>query len=100
VREEEGKVRVTAMNTGNAHVQLGKLDLLADGNVVGTRSIAEYVLPGNARYWMLETHGKLATGAKVRISTTSDAGPLQADVPLEIDTASNESAAKPALASR
>jgi len=99
-REEEGKVRVTATNTGTAHVQLGKLDLLADGTVVGTRSIAEYVLPGNARYWTLETHGKLATGAKVRISTSSDAGPLQADVPLEIDTASNESAATPALASR
>lgn len=99
-REEDGKVRVTATNTGNAHVQLGKLDLLADGNVVGTRSIAEYVLPGNARYWTIETQGPLATGAPMRISATSDAGPLQADVPLEIDTASRDSAVAPPLASR
>lgn len=99
-REEEGKVRVTAKNAGNAHVQLGKLDLLADGNVVGARSIAEYVLPGNTRYWTVDTHGKLATGAKMRINATSDAGALQADVPLEIDTASNTGGAAPPLASR
>jgi fimbrial chaperone protein len=99
-REEDGKVRITATNTGNAHVQLGKLDLLADGNVVGTRSIAEYVLPGNARYWTVPTQGKLATGAPMRISVTTDAGPMQADVPLEIDTASRDGAAAPSLASR
>jgi len=103
-REEEGKVRITATNTGNAHVQLGKLDLLAGGDVVGSRSIAEYVLPGNARYWVVDTRatnaGKLATGATLRISTSSDAGPLQADVPLEIDTASRDGAAPSALAAR
>ena len=100
-REDEDRVRITATNTGNAHVQLGKLDLLAGGNVVGTRSIAEYVLPGNARYWTLETHGKLATGAQMRISATSDAGALEADVPLEIESASRDSdSAAPALASR
>lgn len=99
-REDDGKVRVTATNTGKAHVQLGKLDLLADGNVVGSRSIAEYVLPGNARHWTLETQGKLANGAKLHITASSDAGAMQADVPLELDTASREGGAAPPLASR
>jgi hypothetical protein len=44
--------------------------------------------------------GKLATGATLHISTTSDAGLMQADVPLEIDTASRDGAAPSALAAR
>ncbi len=99
-RDADGNVRVTATNTGNAHVQLGKLDLLADGNVVGSRNIAEYVLPGTARAWTLDAHGNLAAGAELHISATSDAGPMQADVALEIDTAAIGSAASPALAAR
>jgi fimbrial chaperone protein len=99
-RDAGGKIHVTATNTGNAHVQLGKLELLADGDVIGTRNIAEYVLPGNARGWTLDAKGKLAAGAKMHISATSDAGVLQADVALASDTAASESAARPALASR
>ncbi len=99
-RDAEGKVRVTATNTGTAHVQVGKLDLLASGDVIGTRSIAEYVLPGNTRNWTLDAKGKLTAGAKLHISAMTDAGPLQSDVALEVDTAGNQSAAPPALASR
>jgi fimbrial chaperone protein len=99
-RDADGKVRVVATNTGNAHVQLGKLDLLANGDVVGSRAIAEYVLPGNTRSWTLDAKGKLDAGAKMQISATSDAGPLQSDVALEISAAASEPAAPPALASR
>lgn len=99
-RDADGKVRVTATNAGNAHVQLGKLDLLADGNVIGARTIAEYVLPGNARSWTLDAKGKLTAGTKMQISATSDSGTLQSDVALEIDTAASASAGSPALASR
>jgi fimbrial chaperone protein len=85
-RDADGKLRITATNTGNAHVQVGKLDLLASGQVVGTRQVAEYVLPGSTRSWALDAPGTLAAGAKLHISATSDSGPLQADVALEGDT--------------
>jgi fimbrial chaperone protein len=99
-RGADGTVRVTATNTGNAHVQLGKLELLADGNIVATRNIAEYVLPGNARGWTIDAAGKLAAGAQMRISATSDAGPMQADVALEMDTAARAPATSAAAAPR
>jgi fimbrial chaperone protein len=99
-RDANGNVRVTATNAGNAHVQLAKLDLLANGNVVGSLGVAQYVLPGSARSWTVDTQGKLAAGAKVHISATSDAGPLQSDATVEVDTAAREGAASPALAAR
>ena len=99
-RDADGRVRVIATNSGNAHVQVGNLSLLTGGDTIGTRTVAEYVLPGNARSWTLDAKGKLVAGVKMHISATSDAGPLQSDVALEIDTAASESAGPPALASR
>jgi P pilus assembly chaperone PapD len=85
-RDADGKLRISATNTGNAHVQVGKLDLLASGQVVGTRQVAEYVLPGSTRSWAIDGNGTPAVGAKLHISATSDSGPLQSDVALETDT--------------
>jgi fimbrial chaperone protein len=99
-RSANGQVRVYATNTGNAHVQLGKLELAAGGSVLGSRNLAEYVLPGNTRSWLVEAKGAPATGAKVRISTTSDSGAFQSDVALEVETAASGSAAPAALAAR
>ena len=99
-RAEDGNVRVYATNHGNAHVQLGKLEVAAGGKVIGTRDIAQYVLPGNTRSWLVDAKNAPAAGAKLHISTTSDSGDFQSDVALEIETAAAQGTAPAALAAR
>ncbi len=84
-RAADGKVNVYATNSGNAHVQVGKLEVTAGGAAIGRREIAEYVLPGNTRNWTVDASNIPATGTKLHISATSDAGAFESDIALEAD---------------
>jgi fimbrial chaperone protein len=84
-RAADGKVNLSATNGGNAHVQLGKVEIAAGGAAIGGRDIAEYVLPGNTRYWTVDASKIPAAGAKLHISATSDAGVFESDIPLEAE---------------
>jgi len=99
-RTADGKVRVHATNSGTAHVQLGKLEVAAAGSVIGSRNVAEYVLPGNTRSWTVDARAAPAAGAKLHISTMTDAGAFQSDVALEVETAADQGEAAAALAAR
>jgi P pilus assembly chaperone PapD len=88
-RLPDDKIRVVAYNTGNAHIQLGQLELVqaADGKAVGTHPTADYVLPNNHRSWILNTKSAPAVGTLLRVSSQTDAGQVQSDVALENDAA-------------
>ena len=92
-RVADGKVRVVATNHGTAHVQLGKLNLATgSGQVVGTRTVSEYVLPGNSKSWLVDAPSGLEASASVQILSTSDAGDLKSTVALESGLAANPDA--------
>jgi fimbrial chaperone protein len=88
-RLADGNIRVVAQNTGNAHVQFGKLEVVqaADGKAVATHPTADYVLPDNQRAWILSTKSAPAVGTLLRVSSQTDAGQVQSDVALENDGA-------------
>lgn len=92
-RTADGKVRVSATNNGTAHVQLGKLDLATgNGQVVATRTVSEYVLPGNTKSWLVDAPSGLEASATLQILSTSDAGDLKSTVALESGLAANQDA--------
>jgi fimbrial chaperone protein len=97
MRTREGQIRLLASNSGNAHVQLGRLDLTLAGNgqPVGTHRTADYVLPDNQRTWIVDAKPVPAVGTLLRVSTQTDAGKVQSDVVLEDDAAEFNAAALP-----
>jgi fimbrial chaperone protein len=98
----DGQIRVHVTNSGNAHVQLSKIDLaLADGGkTLGSRAVAEYVLPGNTRSWLVKTTSPAASGAKVQINSATDAGAFESSVALEVETAADAGVPTVPLAAR
>lgn len=87
LRMADGQVRLLARNSGTAHVQLGKIDLALakGGEALGTQSTAAYILPDNSRTWMVKASSAPAIGTLLHISSPTDAGQVQFDVPLEND---------------
>jgi fimbrial chaperone protein len=95
-RTPDGKVRVSATNTGTEHIQLGKLELSAGaGQLIGSRGISEYVLPGNTKSWVVDATPALAASASVQILSSSDAGELKSTVALETGLVANQDARAP-----
>jgi fimbrial chaperone protein len=88
-RTTDGQIRVHATNNGNAHVQFTKIDLaLAEGGkALGGRNVADYVLPGSTRSWLLKPVGGATADTKIQIRSVSDAGPFNSDVALETESA-------------
>jgi fimbrial chaperone protein len=101
-RTADGQIRVRATNTGNAHIQLTKIELALEqgGKALGGRNVADYVLPGRTRSWLLKPSASTTADSKIQIRTVSDAGAFKSDVPLEIETAAEGSALSVPLASR
>jgi fimbrial chaperone protein len=86
-RTADGQIRVQARNSGNAHVQLGQLDiaLAATGAAVATKNMSEYVLPDNQRTWTVSAKAAPPVGTRLHISSQADTGTVQSDVTLEDD---------------
>jgi P pilus assembly chaperone PapD len=84
LRLADGHIQLRATNTGNAHVQIGALELAPlDGAApVVRQSVASYVLPGNTRSWTLKGAVDVSPGAILRLHATTDAGDVQARVAL------------------
>lgn len=72
-------------NQGNTHVQVVSLELVrADGApLVAARSVSDYLLPGQARRWLMKTDTPVAPGTRVRVNARTDAGERSADVVVE-----------------
>jgi fimbrial chaperone protein len=101
-RTADGQIRVHVTNTGTAHAQLSKIELaLAEGGrALGTRTMADYVLPGNSRSWTLAPAETATVGALVRIASTTDAGSFQSETRLEVETATVDAVSSAPLAAR
>lgn len=80
-----GLVRIEANNVGNAHVHLAQLDVsqVETGRKLAAQAISGYVLAADDRSWTLTPQSLPPPGGLLRILARTDAGELQADVPLE-----------------
>lgn len=81
----DGALKLTVRNDGNAHIQLAnsKLILSNSGEVVSAQQVGVYVLPGETRDWLLKPASLPPRGSALRISASTDAGDMQADVAVE-----------------
>jgi fimbrial chaperone protein len=88
MRVAEG-IRLVAYNTGNAHVQLGPIDIAhaGTGKAVATYSTDDYLLANNSRSWDVSAKSAPAVGTLLRVSSQTDAGAIQSDVALETESA-------------
>lgn len=82
IRLADGRIQLQATNTGNAHVQIGALELSAAGSAspLVHQSVATYVLPGDTRGWTLKTSVGVDAGSILQLRATTDSGDLQAKV--------------------
>ena len=99
-RGKDGNIRVRATNNGTAHVQIASLSLESEGKPLGNRSVAEYVLPGNSRDWLVSAPTQPGAAAKLRIVAKTDSGTLNAEVALDAEAVAANDSAPPAVAAR
>jgi fimbrial chaperone protein len=85
VRTHDGNLQLHARNSGQAHIQLGHLQLVQadNGNTFATRNMADYLLPDTAKEWTVVGNSAPPVGTLVKISSLADIGPLNATVKLE-----------------
>ncbi len=77
----DGKLKLSAINTGNAHLQVTDFDLQfgeATSHVAGSR----YLLPGSRASWTIVAPDGADHGAPLHLKGFSDKGALSADVAL------------------
>lgn len=88
LRMRDGNIRLLARNTGQAHIQLGQLEIApADGGpAIAKRNMADYLLPDNGREWTIVAHGETSVGNFVTVSSQADVGPVKARLRLEDDS--------------
>lgn len=80
--EADGQIRLRAINSGNAHVQITGLRLVqADGSEIVNKSMFDYLLPGQERSWLLTPAKRLEGTLQLRAQT--DAGALQSEIAVE-----------------
>ncbi|HEY6924655.1 MAG TPA: molecular chaperone [Steroidobacteraceae bacterium] len=85
IRLHDGNIQLQARNTGQAHIQLGQLQIVqaANGTEVVTRNMADYLLPDNGHEWTLTAGSAPPAGTLLSVTSIADIGPLKASVKLE-----------------
>ncbi|RJF88088.1 molecular chaperone [Oleomonas cavernae] len=73
--KQGGSVVLRFQNTGNIHLQLGKMRVVDGERTLATIEVGGYVLPGQTRDWPLAGVGSLPAGAK--IAAESDQGGVE-----------------------
>lgn len=84
-REGEAKLRLTARNVGNAHLQISDFALHREGagEPIARESLLSYVLAGETRHWVLPlAAANPPVEGTVRLRAWTDAGEL--DLPVAI----------------
>lgn len=85
-READDKLKVTLLNTGNAHVQVSDVSLLipVSNAVVAREQGSRYVLAGQSQEWRLKpTATEQLSFARLRLKAATDAGDEDQDIPLD-----------------
>jgi fimbrial chaperone protein len=80
-----GLVRIEATNIGNAHVHVAQLELsqAETGRKLAVQAVSGYVLAADNRSWTLTPDPLPSPGGLLHVLARTEAGELQADVPLE-----------------
>jgi len=77
----DGKLLLSAHNSGNGHIQLADFKLSAAG---GTELVSQqqvsYILPGQTRTWTLQPNADLTPVGSVQLAGRSDAGDLATEI--------------------
>ena len=85
-REAGGQIALVATNSGRRAARLTEAALhLPDGSTVALKPVAQnaYVLPGAERRWRPEkAPARIAAGGAVRLTATTQAGPLEQTIAL------------------
>jgi fimbrial chaperone protein len=83
-RLADGRIHLQATNSGDAHVQIGAIELsFADGaSPVVRQSVATYLLPGSTRGWTFKSAADVPSGSALRLRASTDAGDVQARIML------------------
>jgi fimbrial chaperone protein len=82
----DGKLAVTARNSGNVHLQVIEFKLMVSGSdaAVASNDRMSYILPDQSREWLLDVKPVLTAGAmRLHLTAQTDAGPIEAELVLE-----------------
>nr|WP_298249646.1 molecular chaperone [uncultured Halomonas sp.] len=75
-RLADGRLRVVAINEGNAHVKVSRLSLLDGDTFLAHSEKQHYILPDSRRYWLLDV--PTGTSPPYRIKAETNEGELNA----------------------
>jgi fimbrial chaperone protein len=82
-KDDSGGLRLTARNTGTAHVQLANLQLKKGSRVVARQPSPAYLLPGRQQDWPLQLEdGATVDHQSLTLEGYSDAGELRTEIAL------------------
>jgi fimbrial chaperone protein len=82
----EGKLAVTARNSGNAHLQVIEFKLALPGSdaVIASSDRMSYLLADQLREWLLDVKPALPAGVtRLHLMAQTDAGPIEAELVLD-----------------
>lgn len=78
---DDGKLELSAVNRGNAHVQITDFDVtLAPGAAPVRGQTSKYVLPGSRMSWVLTPAAQVSHQGSISVHGHSDQGEFSADV--------------------
>ncbi|MGV3626479.1 MAG: molecular chaperone [Betaproteobacteria bacterium] len=77
-------IQLELKNDGDAHVQIREIKLLAGSGEkpLATINMADYILSGNSRTWLIKP-GSLRKGEVLRLAAQTSVGAIHADIPME-----------------
>lgn len=83
-RTVKGGIQLALKNEGDAHVQIRETRLLARSGekTFATMTMADYVLPGNSRTWLIKPEAPWQ-GEALRLIAQTNVGPVNADISME-----------------
>jgi fimbrial chaperone protein len=82
----DGKLAVSARNSGNAHLQVVEFKVTVPGSdaVIASNDRMSYILSDQSREWLLDLKPVLPAGVtRLRLMAQTDAGPIEAELVLE-----------------
>lgn len=84
VRLAPGRIQLQATNSGNAHVQVGAIELSSTNSAspLVKQSVAAYLLPGDSHSWTFGSSIDVPPGSILRVHASTDGGDVQASVAL------------------
>lgn len=83
-RPAKDAIQIEAKNDGDAHVQIREIKLQTRNGdkLLATTAMADYVLPGSSRTWLIKP-GPFVKGEALRLAAQTSVGAINADISME-----------------